>query len=98
MSEWLTTEAFERTARKWRVLAERRYAYLVDLYDSGRWKRYYTEAQLVERMRESIRQRDRWAEVAPPPPDPAPAPDVPDQFADADVANQRAAAELISAA
>jgi uncharacterized repeat protein (TIGR03809 family) len=102
MSEWLTTEAFERTAQKWRVLAERRHAYLVDLYDSGRWTRYYTEAQLVECMRESVRQRDRWAQVAPPPPDAAPAPDIPDQLAAAkvaDAADQHAAAtELIPAA
>ena len=29
--------------RKWRDLAEKRRAHLIELYDSGRWKHYYTE-------------------------------------------------------
>jgi hypothetical protein len=38
-------------------------------YDSGRWKHYYTEGELLYRMREAIQQVERWAEIAPRPED-----------------------------
>lgn len=46
--------------RRWRALAERRKAHLVDLYESGRWQLYYTEAEFISRLREAIRGVDRW--------------------------------------
>jgi uncharacterized repeat protein (TIGR03809 family) len=46
--------------RKGRDLAERRRVHLVDLYDSGRWKHYYTEGELLARMREAIRMVETW--------------------------------------
>jgi uncharacterized repeat protein (TIGR03809 family) len=49
------------TIRRWRALAERRKAYLVDLYESGRWRLYYTEAEFISRLREAIRGVDRWS-------------------------------------
>jgi uncharacterized repeat protein (TIGR03809 family) len=39
---------------RWRALAERRKAHLVGLYDSGRWRLYYSEQDLVARLREAI--------------------------------------------
>ena len=65
MSEWLSTPALHEVARKWRVLAEQRRAHFVELYHSGRWKRYYGEEQFVLRLREAIRVSERWAEIAP---------------------------------
>ncbi len=50
--------------RAWRDLAEKRRAHLIELYDSGRWKHYYTEEQLVVRMREAINLRDTWDRLA----------------------------------
>ena len=50
--------------RAWRDLAEKRRAYLIELYDSGRWKHYYTEEQLVARMREAINLADKWERLA----------------------------------
>jgi uncharacterized repeat protein (TIGR03809 family) len=50
--------------RKGRELAARRRAHLVELYDTGRWKRYYTEAQLVVRMREAIALVETWDRLA----------------------------------
>jgi uncharacterized repeat protein (TIGR03809 family) len=50
--------------RGWRDLAEKRRAHLIELYDSGRWKHYYTEEQLVVRMREAINLRDAWDRLA----------------------------------
>ena len=46
--------------RRWRDLAEKRRAHLVELYDSGRWKHYYTEDQLIARMREAINLIETW--------------------------------------
>jgi len=51
-------------ARKWVALAERRTAHIVELYDTGRWRHYYTQAELVAAMREAIRVRDQWARIA----------------------------------
>jgi len=65
MSYWPSSYALEVAARKWRVLADRRRAYFVELYHSGRWKRYYGEEQFVLRLREAIRVSERWAEIAP---------------------------------
>lgn len=47
--------------RKWRALAQRRKAHLVDLYNSGRWRLYYTEPEYLDRLREAVRMVDRWA-------------------------------------
>ncbi len=55
---------------KWRDLAERRRAHFVELYESGRWKRYYTEEQFVAGMRSAIAAANRWARIAPRPGDP----------------------------
>jgi uncharacterized repeat protein (TIGR03809 family) len=46
--------------RKGRELAERRRAHLVELYDTGRWKRYYTQEQLIGRMRDAIALVETW--------------------------------------
>ncbi len=54
----------DNVARKWVALAERRRAHIVELYDTGRWRHYYTQAELVEALREAIRVRDEWARIA----------------------------------
>jgi uncharacterized repeat protein (TIGR03809 family) len=53
--------------RKGRELAERRRAHLVELYDTGRWKHYYTREQLLVRMREAIKVAETWERLAVPP-------------------------------
>ncbi|MBV9199449.1 MAG: TIGR03809 family protein [Alphaproteobacteria bacterium] len=68
MSYWLSSHALEIAAQKWRALAERRRAHFVELYHSGRWKRYYSEEQFLLRLREAIQVSERWAEIAPSPP------------------------------
>jgi uncharacterized repeat protein (TIGR03809 family) len=56
-----TPSAFAvETIRKRLALAERRKAYLVGLYESGRWRLYYTEADFVRSMRAAIHEVDRW--------------------------------------
>jgi uncharacterized repeat protein (TIGR03809 family) len=61
-------------ARKWRELADRRREYFTELYESGRWRRYYSEANLLARMREVVTNAERWAVIAPQPTDKAPEP------------------------
>jgi hypothetical protein len=55
---------YDSIARKWLALAERRKAHVVELRDSGRWKHYYTEQQLVDAMNDATRLRDQWATIA----------------------------------
>lgn len=57
--------AMDNAARRWRALAERRQAHFVELYESGRWKHYYTEEQFVASMRQAVAAAQRWAEIAP---------------------------------
>lgn len=45
---------FDAIARKWCDFAERRQAYYVELYRSGRWKHYYNEEQYALRLRDVI--------------------------------------------
>jgi uncharacterized repeat protein (TIGR03809 family) len=52
---------------KGRELAERRRAHLVELYDTGRWKHYYTQEQLLVRMREALNMIETWERLATPP-------------------------------
>jgi len=47
-------------ARKWHALAERRRKHLAELYESGTWKRYFTEETLRTHMREATREVERW--------------------------------------
>jgi uncharacterized repeat protein (TIGR03809 family) len=62
----MPTESFllsiENT-RKWHALAERRRAYFVELYRSGRWRRYYAEDAFLAHMREVMRSVEQWAQV-----------------------------------
>jgi len=55
---------YDAVARKWLALAERRRAHVVELRDSGRWKHYYTSAELLEAISEAVRTRDQWARIA----------------------------------
>jgi uncharacterized repeat protein (TIGR03809 family) len=65
MSARMPAHALDAVAQKWRALVERRRAHFLELYDSGRWKHYYSEEQFLYRMREAIRLTQRWAEIAP---------------------------------
>jgi uncharacterized repeat protein (TIGR03809 family) len=68
MSERPPAHALEEVAQKWRLLAERRCAYFLELHRSGRWRRYYSEEQFLARLREAIELSERWMEIAASPP------------------------------
>ena len=61
----LATTQWERIALKWRNLAERRRDHYVELHQSGRWKRYYGEADFLTEMRKAAALAERWIEIAP---------------------------------
>ena len=51
-------------ARKFLALIDQRRAHLSELYDTGRWKHYYTAEELLEALREAVTMRDAWAKIA----------------------------------
>jgi hypothetical protein len=55
---------YDTIARKWLALAERRRAHLIELRDSGRWKRYYRIGDVADELLVLERACRRFAEVA----------------------------------
>jgi len=51
-------------AQRWRDLAERRRVHFTELYESGRWKKYYGEDRLLLRMKEVVATADGWATIS----------------------------------
>ena len=51
-------------ANKYLALIDRRRAELSELYDTGRWKLYYSDAELCDRARELTILHDKWTAVA----------------------------------
>jgi uncharacterized repeat protein (TIGR03809 family) len=64
--------SLQPVALKWRSLIERRRAHFIELYLTGRWKRYYSEEQFLVTFRETMIIADRWTEIAPKPGDAEP--------------------------
>jgi len=51
-------------ATRWCALAERRLDHLTDMFESGRWRRYYTERSLLENIREAKTAVQTWRALA----------------------------------
>lgn len=51
---------------RWRMLAERRLSYLVELYETGRWKAYYKEPEFLKVIQEARAALKTWERLAPP--------------------------------
>jgi len=54
-------QPYDNVARKWLALAERRYAYFIELSNSGRWQLYYTHPQLESEIRKASALCEQWA-------------------------------------
>lgn len=54
----------DQIAQRWRDLAERRRSHFIELYQSGRWKHYYSEADFISRMREVVQAAEQWEKLA----------------------------------
>lgn len=48
---------------RWCNLAERRLDYLTELYDSGRWRRFYGEQAFLENIREAKTALEVWRDL-----------------------------------
>jgi uncharacterized repeat protein (TIGR03809 family) len=55
---------FEQIALRWSNLADRRVAYYTELFLSGRWKHYFTEQELLQRMLDVKKSAVEWDELA----------------------------------
>jgi uncharacterized repeat protein (TIGR03809 family) len=53
-----------KVAERWFALAERRLAYLTELFDSGRWRRFHDEAKFLENIAEAKDAVARWQAMA----------------------------------
>ncbi|MGH6678376.1 MAG: TIGR03809 family protein [Bradyrhizobium sp.] len=49
---------------RWCALAERRLQHLTELFESGRWRRYYNERSLLENIREAKTAVETWRELS----------------------------------
>lgn len=57
----------------WRELAEERLEYLTEMFESGRWRRYYSEHAFLENIREAKRAVEAWRVLSMPSPTGSPA-------------------------
>jgi hypothetical protein len=55
---------YDSTAGRWLALVERRQQNFIELWNTGRWRRYYTHAQFLDEMRKMLDLRNRWALLA----------------------------------
>jgi uncharacterized repeat protein (TIGR03809 family) len=49
---------------RWQVLAERRLAYLTELFETGRWRRYYSDDAFLENVREAKAAVGAWRQLS----------------------------------
>jgi uncharacterized repeat protein (TIGR03809 family) len=54
----------DEIARQWQGLAERRRQHLLELYWSGRWRRYYSEHEMMVQMRDADRDVRWWTRAS----------------------------------
>ena len=66
MSGQRPTRSWDELAHAWRGLAERRHEHFVELYNTGRWTRYYTEERFLAQMNDALQAVEIWTEIAPP--------------------------------
>jgi len=53
-------------ARQWRRLVEQRRAHSIELYRTGRWRRYFSEEQFLASVRAITAELDSWDALAGP--------------------------------
>ena len=49
---------------RWRALAEQRLDYLTELFESGRWRRFYGEVAFLENIKEAKAAVETWRELS----------------------------------
>jgi hypothetical protein len=56
---------YQRALERWRMLAERRLEHMSVLYETGRWRRYFSEERFLNIIRETTASVERWRQIAP---------------------------------
>ena len=56
---------YQRALVRWRALAERRLEHMNVLYETGRWRRYFTEDRFLNIIRETTEAVERWRRIVP---------------------------------
>jgi uncharacterized repeat protein (TIGR03809 family) len=56
---------YQRALERWRVLAEQRLEHMTQLYETGRWRRYFSEEQFITVVRETRAAAEAWRRIAP---------------------------------
>jgi hypothetical protein len=51
-------------SQDFRALAQRRHAYYLELLQSGRWRRYFSEQEFAERLRDVMNDTKFWNTLA----------------------------------
>ncbi|MGH6665265.1 MAG: TIGR03809 family protein [Pseudolabrys sp.] len=55
---------FDEMSRRWLDLAERRLVYFAGLYQSGRWRRYYTPQVFAAHLADAMKAVTIWRALA----------------------------------
>jgi len=59
------TLRYQHVLERWRVLAERRLEHMTELYETGRWRHYFSEEKFLGIVRETRASLDAWERLAP---------------------------------
>jgi uncharacterized repeat protein (TIGR03809 family) len=59
-----TTHPYQSIALRWSNLADRRLRYYTELFQSGRWRRYFDEEQFLSRIRDVKTSAAMWDRLA----------------------------------
>ena len=71
MTHRLDVACSRELAARWCALAERRLAHLTELFESGRWRRYYTDQALLNDIRNAKAAVQTWHALSLDPPAPS---------------------------
>ncbi|MEP7029717.1 MAG: TIGR03809 family protein [Pseudolabrys sp.] len=64
MPAMLGGQRLDKIALRWHDLANRRLEYFVELFQSGRWRHYYTQESFALRMLDVMQAVKNWDQIA----------------------------------
>jgi uncharacterized repeat protein (TIGR03809 family) len=65
MTTSFDADRYQHALERWRALAERRLAHMAQLYESGRWRHYFSEEEFIGVVRETRASVEHWRELVP---------------------------------
>jgi len=64
MTQRLDSARSQEILDRWCALAEARLEYLAEMFETGRWRRYYSESAFLENIREATAAVETWRGLA----------------------------------